>query len=280
MPVLNTAANLLFGAEQVRRVMLRGVPVWLLPVPVNTVLPAITGVAVIDEELTCGTGTWTNSPTGYTYQWQEDDGGWADITGATSSTYTPTATGDVRCVVTATNSYGDSDPATSAPVTVEAGVLMVFGFNGVSDSGGAHANNQMYATRFTKTAAGPVTAAFTEFAGQDGWHLARARIVAMANDAFNSPGAVLWYSDEAIPATNGVLEFDLPSDVSGTDAAGTYWLGVAVYEVPGTTRLAAATGIDTVRVDGFNVATPPTTCPSPAASYENQAVRVWCEYIG
>jgi len=40
--------------------------------PVNSVLPVISGTAQTGSTLTASTGTWTNSPTGYTYQWQSD----------------------------------------------------------------------------------------------------------------------------------------------------------------------------------------------------------------
>lgn len=84
-------------------------------VPVNTVIPAITGTAQEGELLTCSTGTWNNVPTGYTYQWLLDG---VEIVAATSSTYTP-VTGDVggvlTCEVTASNAVGDSDPVLSNP---------------------------------------------------------------------------------------------------------------------------------------------------------------------
>ena len=85
-----------------------------LSVPVNTDLPAITGTAQVGELLTCNTGTWTNSPTGYTYQWKRDG---STISGATSSTYTPVEldVGTVlTCTVTASNDDGPGTPATSA----------------------------------------------------------------------------------------------------------------------------------------------------------------------
>ena len=63
--------------------------------PVNTVLPTISGSAVQGSVLTATTGTWTGTaPISYTYQWQNcPSGGGActPITGATTSTYTPTA---------------------------------------------------------------------------------------------------------------------------------------------------------------------------------------------
>ena len=83
------------------------------PAPVNTVLPAITGTAQVGQTLAASSGTWTNSPTTYAYQWKADG---SNIGGATSSTYLLTG-GEVgkviTCAVTATNS-GGSATATSA----------------------------------------------------------------------------------------------------------------------------------------------------------------------
>src|SRR5581483_7147771 len=90
-------------------------------VPQNTAKPTISGTAKAGSTLTASDGTWANSPTSFTYQWQRcaDDGsGCGDITGATSKTYTLT-TGDVghtvAVVVTAANADGkasaSSDPS-------------------------------------------------------------------------------------------------------------------------------------------------------------------------
>lgn len=74
--------------------------------PVNTVAPVASGTVQIGTSLSCTTGTWTNSPTSYSYQWQRDG---VDIPGATSSSYSA-VTADIgpvlRCRVTATNSSG------------------------------------------------------------------------------------------------------------------------------------------------------------------------------
>jgi hypothetical protein len=35
----------------------------------NTVAPAVTGTEEVGQTLSCSTGTWTNSPSSYTYQW-------------------------------------------------------------------------------------------------------------------------------------------------------------------------------------------------------------------
>jgi hypothetical protein len=84
--------------------------------PTNTVLPAVSGIAQVGETLTALVGVWTGAPT-FTYQWQEDDSGWGNITGATGPTYDPVV-GNVgnplRVIVTGTNSAGNAS-ATSQP---------------------------------------------------------------------------------------------------------------------------------------------------------------------
>lgn len=88
------------------------------PVSFNTVAPAVTGTPQVGQTLTCSTGTWTNSPTSYSYAWRV--GG---VTQGTASTYV-VQSGDVGstivCLVTARNAGGFSVPASSntvGPVT-------------------------------------------------------------------------------------------------------------------------------------------------------------------
>lgn len=85
--------------------------------PVNSVLPAISGSTSVGSALTCSNGTWTNSPSSYTFQWTRDG---TNISGATSSGYT-IVTADqshtLACVVTATNVAGSaSATATGVPI--------------------------------------------------------------------------------------------------------------------------------------------------------------------
>ncbi len=88
--------------------------------PENTDIPTISGTAEVGSVLTATNGTWSNSPASYGYQWQlSSDGstGWANINGATSSTYTLLASQEakfVRVAVVATNGVGDGDAAYSA----------------------------------------------------------------------------------------------------------------------------------------------------------------------
>jgi hypothetical protein len=89
-------------------------------VPVDSALPTITGTAQSGDVLTASTGTWTNTPTSYTYQWYRSG---TSIPGATNSTYTlQTADiGDTMTVsVTALNGSGSGSAATSAATTAVA----------------------------------------------------------------------------------------------------------------------------------------------------------------
>jgi hypothetical protein len=76
--------------------------------PVNTVAPVASGTASVTSVLSTTNGTWSNTPTSFAYQWQNDG---TNISGATASTYT-VVSGDaghtIRCVVTATNGSGSA----------------------------------------------------------------------------------------------------------------------------------------------------------------------------
>ncbi len=94
--------------------------------PVNTAAPVMTGQALQGQTVTASTGSWSPTPTSFTYQWQRStDGGstWTNISGAIASSYT-VASGDlgdqIQAVVSATNSYGTT-PARTTPATVGSG---------------------------------------------------------------------------------------------------------------------------------------------------------------
>jgi hypothetical protein len=94
--------------------------------PANTATPTISGTAQEGQELSTTNGTWTNTPSSYTYAWSRCDASGsscAAIDGATSATYTA-VTADVahtlRVTVTAKNSSGSAN-ATSAPSAVVSG---------------------------------------------------------------------------------------------------------------------------------------------------------------
>ena len=87
--------------------------------PANTSLPTISGTPKVGQTLTATTGSWSNSPTHYDYQWRRCDTGGNDCrdVGSNRTTYVP-VTSDVgrtiRVEVKARNDYG-SNTARSAP---------------------------------------------------------------------------------------------------------------------------------------------------------------------
>lgn len=90
--------------------------------PVNTTAPAISGSPVEGSTLTASTGSWTNNPTAYSYQWERCTGNTtcSAIGGATASTYVPGPAdyaNTLEVTVTASNAGGTSSPATSQATT-------------------------------------------------------------------------------------------------------------------------------------------------------------------
>lgn len=84
------------------------------PTPPTLVTPpVVSGAFDWGSALTTTDGTWTESPTGYTYQWYR---GATPIAGATSNTYvldTPDFAHEITCQVTASNGAGSSAPEPS-----------------------------------------------------------------------------------------------------------------------------------------------------------------------
>ena len=80
--------------------------------PLNTSLPTISGTAMVGQSLSAGVGSWSGSPTSYSYQWRRCDSGGnacASVAGATASSYL-LGSGDrgytIRVNVFATNAAG------------------------------------------------------------------------------------------------------------------------------------------------------------------------------
>ena len=117
-----TGGQVVFTASAGESLVVPPTPV--VDAPASTVLPVISPSTPQQGVLeTTTNGTWSNSPTSYAYQWQDCNSSGescANISGATSSSYTPVA-GDVGHTlvvrVTATNA-GGSATATSAARSV------------------------------------------------------------------------------------------------------------------------------------------------------------------
>ena len=104
-------------------------------VPVISGVPTISGTAKVGETLTATAASVTGTPTPTnTFQWQRsDDGstGWANVSGATNTTYTAVSADEskfLRVVQTSTNEEG-SDTANSASTT-----QVLAAFTGILDT--------------------------------------------------------------------------------------------------------------------------------------------------
>jgi fibronectin-binding autotransporter adhesin len=89
-----------------------------LGIPVNQVPPVASGTATVGRALSCTTGTWSNTPSSYAYQWLRNGNA---IAGATRPSYTLTS-GDegsrLACDVIATNATGSGAIALSNEIAV------------------------------------------------------------------------------------------------------------------------------------------------------------------
>jgi len=101
------------------------------PVPTNTARPTITGTAQQGQTLLDVHGSWTNSPTSFTYQWlrcKASGVGCAPIAGATAQTYVVVAKDvghTLQVQETAGNAGGSGSPAQSAPTNVRLAALVI-----------------------------------------------------------------------------------------------------------------------------------------------------------
>jgi Polysaccharide lyase len=94
--------------------------------PSNTSLPVISGTAQQGQQLAASAGSWSGTPTTYTYNWQRCDSGGlscASVSGATGTSYV-LGSADVgstmRVSVTASNSVGSATASSAATTVVTA----------------------------------------------------------------------------------------------------------------------------------------------------------------
>jgi len=83
--------------------------------PVNTVAPNVTGNYYVGDLLTTTDGTWSGSPTSYSYQWKRG----ATNIGTNANTYTLVSADaglNITCVVTATNAIGSTNATSNVNV--------------------------------------------------------------------------------------------------------------------------------------------------------------------
>jgi chitodextrinase len=203
--------------------------------PANTTLPVASGTTLQGQTVSATTGTWTNIPTSYTYQWQDCHDYQAEGAGlscsnatGTGNTCTNSGTGcnytlqssdvgyNMRVQVTASNGSGASTPASSA-------------------GSGAPSFNQ---NGTMPMVLGPTTPVWKELfdgswttSGQSGCNTTPNKL---ATTGFHSPdgipGGTWWdqlgdsYTNKFYSFTNGTSLATSPgSNVGGPAFAGTAW---------------------------------------------------------
>ena len=94
------------------------------PTPANSAVPTISGTTTFGQTLTSTTGTWSNSPSSYGYQWSRSatsGGSYTNISGAINSTHNLVAA-DVgqylKVTVTATNGSGSASATSIATAQI------------------------------------------------------------------------------------------------------------------------------------------------------------------
>lgn len=107
----------------------------IVPVPLNTSPPTITGIPKVNEILTAHSGTWTGSPT-FTYQWKRAG---VAISGATASTYTLVVADlgvSITVTVTGTNISGSANATSSgtASITLYYDLVGILGESNAGDT--------------------------------------------------------------------------------------------------------------------------------------------------
>ena len=186
--------------------------------PANTALPAVSGQTVEGQTLTTGNGSWSSSPTGYTYAWEDCDTSGANcttISNATASTYTLTGTdvGDtIRSVVTAANA-GGSNSATSSQTAVVTS-------SGASDpqlSCNLNATTSNFTTQLADATPGQVVC------------LASGDYSSFTGTSKSSPGITITSAPNAMVTFNSGMNVNLSSaqnfTLDGTGGGGTMTIG-------------------------------------------------------
>src|SRR5208282_2880368 len=94
--------------------------------PVNTAVPVISGDAMEGKTLSASTGSWSGSPTSYSYRWQQCNAlgqSCLGVSGATGAGYKLAASavgGTMRVLVTAANAAGSGEAISAFSATVVA----------------------------------------------------------------------------------------------------------------------------------------------------------------
>jgi subtilisin family serine protease len=251
--------------------------------PVNTTLPTISGTAQTGQTLSAGSGTWSESPSSYAYQWQRCNSSGASCTAiaaATAQSYT-VASADVgstlRVALTASNSAGASAPASSTQTALIQQGAATFGKTTVGTSGDSYAANRKRVNRYALPVNGTVSKLSIYLAptGVSGQQVLEGVIYA---DASGAPGTLLDVSEQlTFKSTNAAGWYDLTLPTPLKLAAGNYWIGA----ITGTTssvagfRYSSVSGSRDYNTDTYTTG---ATSAFGAASVDSEQTSLYATY--
>lgn len=233
--------------------------------PVSSGPPTVSGTAKSGEVLTASPGTWSESPTSYTYQWQRCDSSGANcapIAGMTSQSYTLAeldGSKTVRVAVTASNSAAASTPVSSAQTAVVARAFSsTFGKSSIGNSSDKYGADRKRVNTYTLPTAGLVSRLniYLQPSGEEGEQKLKGVVY---GDEAGKPGKLLGVSSELVfhSTERGAwraLTFPEPLNLP----AGTYWIGV----ITGATANVASFRYDSVGGSRYANANTYTAGPS------------------
>ena len=243
------------------------------PVPVNTALPLVSGTATAGQTLTASTGTWSNGPTSYAYQWRRCNSSGAacvNIGSATASTYLLQAAdigATLRVQVTASNAGGPGAPATSAQTTavVAAGS---FGATAAGSLSGAPGSGYKFGSAYQLATA--ATATSFEFYARGGTAAQTFTPAIYASNGTGPTTLIVKGATVTVAANQaaGWVSSALPSTAL---AAGTYYLVLISGTADNQASIYYNAGAATDGV--YNTNTPGT--PTPTFGTPSTEPRKW-----
>ncbi|MDD3815985.1 MAG: hypothetical protein PHZ02_15220, partial [Desulfocapsaceae bacterium] len=217
--------------------------------PVNSEVPVISGTNTVGSQLTATSGTWTDAdgdtPT-YSYQWYraDDNGGTndAEISGATNSTYTLTASDAhkyLRVVVTADDGHGSADQTATSTRTAAANTAPI---NSVvpAISGTSTVGSQLTATSGTWTDADGDTPTYSYqwYRADDNSGTNEAVILGATNNTYTlTVGDAHKYLRVMVTANDGYGSSDQTATSTRTAAANTAPVNTVVPAISGTSTV-------------------------------------------
>ena len=246
------------------------------PVPVNTALPLVSGTATAGQTLTASTGTWSNGPTSYAYQWRRcnsSGGACANIGSATASTYllqSADVGATLRVQVTASNGGGPGAPATSAQTAVVAAGS--FGATASGSLSGAPGSGYKFGSAYQLAAA--TTATSFEFYARGGTAAQTFTPAIYASNGTGPTTLIVKGATVTVAANQaaGWVSSTLPSTAL---AAGTYYLVLISGTADNQASIYYNAGAATDGV--YNTNTPGTPTPTfgtPATEPRKWSYRV------